>query len=90
LVADLQASARDRLILKSTIDLAHGLGMKVVAEGVKDAATASLLAGLGCDQIQGYLIGRPMPADQLAAFLRDERAEPAPPGNTSQRLQVAL
>ncbi|KAA0238153.1 MAG: EAL domain-containing protein [Armatimonadetes bacterium] len=56
LVEGAASSERDRLILKSTIDLAHGLGMLVVAEGVEDEATRAVLCGLGCDTIQGYLI----------------------------------
>jgi len=63
---------RDRLILKSTIKLAHSLGMKVVAEGVETEATRQALAGLGCDLIQGYLVAAPMPLDALAAFLAPE------------------
>jgi EAL domain-containing protein (putative c-di-GMP-specific phosphodiesterase class I)/GGDEF domain-containing protein len=67
LIGELKSSARDRLILKSTIDLAHSLGMSVVAEGVEDATELALLAGMGCDTVQGYLISRPIAAD---AFLR--------------------
>jgi EAL domain-containing protein (putative c-di-GMP-specific phosphodiesterase class I) len=52
-------TTRDRLILKSTIDLAHALGMSVVAEGVEDEATFAILSSLGCDDVQGYLIARP-------------------------------
>lgn len=63
---------RDRLILKSTIKLAHGLGMKVVAEGVENETTRQALAALGCDLIQGYLVAAPMPLEALAAFLAPE------------------
>ncbi len=66
LIGEMKSSARDRLILKSTIDLAHGLGMSVVAEGVEDAATVSLLAAMGCDGVQGFLISLPISAQ---AFL---------------------
>jgi EAL domain-containing protein (putative c-di-GMP-specific phosphodiesterase class I)/CHASE2 domain-containing sensor protein/GGDEF domain-containing protein len=74
LIGELKSSARDRLILKSTIDLAHSLGMSVVAEGVEDGAELALLAGMGCDTVQGFLISRPIAAD---AFLRlaDRRQE---------------
>ena len=65
LIRDL--TTRDRLILKSTIDLAHGLGMSVVAEGVEDEATLAILSLLGCDSVQGYLIARPV---ALADFAR--------------------
>lgn len=52
--------ARDALLVKSTIDLAHGLGMKVTAEGVETPTALALLRGMGCDMAQGYLIGRPV------------------------------
>jgi EAL domain-containing protein (putative c-di-GMP-specific phosphodiesterase class I)/CHASE2 domain-containing sensor protein/GGDEF domain-containing protein len=83
LVGELKSSGRDRLILKSTIDLAHSLGMSVVAEGVEDAAELALLAGMGCDTVQGFLISRPIAAD---AFLRlaDRRQEaPVPTAPSS-------
>ncbi len=67
LIGDLTTNVRDRLILKSTIDLAHGLGMSVVAEGVEDEATLSALSTLGCDVVQGYMIARP---GALADFAR--------------------
>ncbi|HCJ18188.1 MAG TPA: hypothetical protein DHV57_12320, partial [Hyphomonas sp.] len=53
---------------KSTFDLAHALGMRVVCEGVEDEATYAALKALGCDAIQGYLTGRPMAVDKLIAF----------------------
>jgi diguanylate cyclase (GGDEF)-like protein len=53
------------VIVRSTIDLAHGLGLKVVAEGVEDQATYDALASLGCDQMQGYHIARAMSAAAL-------------------------
>ena len=62
---------RDRLLVKSTIDLAHGLGMKVVAEGVETAEAIALLAGMGCDYAQGYHIARPMPIEDVISFLDD-------------------
>lgn len=60
-VLGLDESARDGLLVKSTIDLAHGLGLKVTAEGVETPTALALLRGMGCDMAQGYLIGRPMP-----------------------------
>lgn len=65
LIADITTSSRDRLILKSTIDLAHSLGMSVVAEGVENEMARAVLVGLGCDTIQGYLISRPLPLTDL-------------------------
>src|SRR5258705_209487 len=64
-------SQRDALLIRSTIDLAHGLGMRVVAEGVEDAPAAAMLAGMGCDYAQGFFIARPMPLKELLRFLDD-------------------
>jgi EAL domain-containing protein (putative c-di-GMP-specific phosphodiesterase class I) len=62
----------DRVIVRSTIDLAHNLGLRVVAEGVEDRATFSLLATLGCDEIQGYFVSKPLTADGLLLWLTNE------------------
>ena len=53
-------------IVESIIDLAHRLGMEVVAEGVEDEATLSYLDAHGVDLVQGYHLGRPMPAEDVA------------------------
>ncbi|WP_332639748.1 EAL domain-containing protein [Brevundimonas sp.] len=71
-ILGLDDSARDGLLVKSTIDLAHGLGLKVTAEGVETPTALALLRGMGCDMAQGYLIGRPAP---MAALL--DRLAPA-------------
>jgi diguanylate cyclase len=65
----LDTSHRDPLIVRSTIDLAHALGMVVTAEGVESPAAFALLSVMGCDIVQGYLIGRPMPLANLPDFL---------------------
>ncbi len=69
-VLTMTEDANDRTIVRSVIDLAHNLGKRVVAEGVEDEATLDALRGYGCDRAQGYLIGRPMPADALADLVR--------------------
>lgn len=69
LVVAVADSQRDRLILKSTIDLAHSLGMSVVAEGVETAEVQAALAVMGCDAVQGYLISGPVPLAELTEFL---------------------
>jgi EAL domain-containing protein (putative c-di-GMP-specific phosphodiesterase class I) len=66
-------SQRDALLIRSTIDLAHGLGMRVVAEGVEGAAAAALLTGMGCDFAQGYFIARPAPLKELLRFLDETK-----------------
>lgn len=55
----------DQLMVRSTIELGQSLGFKVVAEGVEDEATLSMLRDLGCDRAQGYHIGKPMPFAEL-------------------------
>lgn len=65
-IESLEHSSRDALLVKSTIDLAHSLGMKVTAEGVENESTLAALKGMGCDRIQGYYIGKPMPEAEFA------------------------
>ena len=60
-VMSLDESGRDALLVKSTIDLAHSLGMTITAEGVETPTALALLRGMGCDTAQGYLIARPLP-----------------------------
>ncbi len=60
-------------IVRSTVQLAHILGATVVAEGIETSTELNRLAVHGCDIGQGYLIGHPLPADQLAALLRARR-----------------
>ncbi|GAC1520838.1 MAG: hypothetical protein NVS3B14_22550 [Ktedonobacteraceae bacterium] len=63
----------DQAIVRSTVDLAHSLGMRVVAEGVEDRVTWNLLAALKCDIAQGYYLSRPMPAQELEHWLSDKK-----------------
>jgi diguanylate cyclase (GGDEF)-like protein/PAS domain S-box-containing protein len=67
----------DAVIVRSTIDLAHNIGLRVVAEGVEDKATYDLLAGMRCDSVQGFFISRPLEAGDLVAWLRDSAWQPA-------------
>lgn len=64
-------------LLRAIVDLGHSLSMSVIAEGVETAEQAALVQLLGCDFIQGYFTGRPMPLDRLEAWL-DDAAAPAP------------
>ncbi len=66
--------ASDAVIVRSTIDLAHNMGLVVVAEGVEDEATLERLRALGCDIVQGFLLSRPMMADEVAAWMRSAGA----------------
>jgi EAL domain-containing protein (putative c-di-GMP-specific phosphodiesterase class I)/GGDEF domain-containing protein len=71
-VQNITSSQRDALLVRSTIDLAHGLGMNVTAEGVETPAAFSLLAGMNCDMAQGFLISRPVSVEEFIALLGDE------------------
>jgi EAL domain-containing protein (putative c-di-GMP-specific phosphodiesterase class I)/GGDEF domain-containing protein len=74
-VVNLAAGQREALLVKSTVDLAHALGLKVVAEGVETAEGLALLQSMGCDMAQGYHIAKPM---TLAALLDFLAAHPTP------------
>lgn len=71
---DATTDARACAIVRSTVDLAHSLGLCIVAEGVETAETLELLAAMGCDQAQGYFISRPVPADKVGAIVDCEPA----------------
>jgi diguanylate cyclase (GGDEF)-like protein len=67
-VRNMQSDRDDEMIVRSTIDLAHNLGIMVVAEGVETAEAWNLLRELKCDQAQGYHMGRPMPVTEFSAW----------------------
>ncbi|MEA2443186.1 MAG: hypothetical protein QOJ12_478, partial [Thermoleophilales bacterium] len=58
----------DAMIVRSTIDLGHNLGLRVVAEGIEDETTWNALRNFGCDFGQGYYMSRPVPADEIVPF----------------------
>ena len=58
--------------MRAIIVMGHSLGLQVVAEGVEDEAQRQVLREVGCDQLQGYLIGRPMPAGELTRLLEQQ------------------
>lgn len=68
-VLQLDTSGRDALMVKSTVDLGHSLGLEIVAEGVETAEALARLSAMGCDLAQGYFIARPMPLDDFTGFL---------------------
>jgi EAL domain-containing protein (putative c-di-GMP-specific phosphodiesterase class I) len=70
-VRDLVEDANDRAIAQATIALAHSLGLKVVAEGVETEEQARMLREFGCDEMQGYLFGRPGPIEQIGPIVRE-------------------
>src|SRR4051794_2147858 len=78
-VMDMAIDASDAAIVRSTIDLAHNLGLRVVAEGVESHQAWTRLTELGCDLAQGFYVSRPLPAADLGRLLGERvTATPAP------------
>jgi diguanylate cyclase (GGDEF)-like protein len=69
-VTSLRSDGEDVAIVRAIVDLGRHLGLDVVAEGVEDQLTWDLLAGMGCDLVQGYHLGRPMPVADLLGWLQ--------------------
>ncbi len=69
-VMDMISNENDAIIVRATIDLAHNLGLKIVAEGVKDKPTWEILRVLGCDIGQGYFISKPVPPGVFTKWLK--------------------
>jgi EAL domain-containing protein (putative c-di-GMP-specific phosphodiesterase class I) len=67
-VRDIVSNPDDQLIVRATIELAHTLDLKVVAEGVESLAVFDLLAEMNCDHVQGYYISRPLEVEQVASW----------------------
>ncbi len=68
----------DAIIVRSTIELGHNMGLSLVAEGVESEEIFQLLARYGCDTAQGYWIARPLPADAFEHWWRQRTARAAP------------
>jgi predicted signal transduction protein with EAL and GGDEF domain len=75
-VLEMADDETDEAIVRSMIELAHNLGLRVVAEGVESAEAWMRLAALGCDLAQGFHLARPLPASGVLALLEAERDEP--------------
>jgi diguanylate cyclase (GGDEF)-like protein len=78
-VSNMSEDADMMTIVRSTIELGHNLGLKVVAEGIEDSKAYALLRGLGCDFAQGYYISPPMPAEALPDWLNGSVTMRRPP-----------
>lgn len=76
-VRHLRPETEDAAIVQAVINLGHHLGLSVIAEGVETVVQRDLLYRWGCDEIQGYLYGRPLPADKATQFLFDHATTPA-------------
>ena len=72
-VRDLTQNSEDAAIIRAIIAMAHSLDLKVVAEGVETIEQRDFLVAQRCDELQGYLIGRPLPAHALEEGLRQAR-----------------
>lgn len=76
-IMHLNQSPKDQLIVRSTIEMAHGLGFQVVAEGVENNESLDLLKQFQCDQVQGYYISKPIAADAVTEWRRNYVEEPS-------------
>jgi len=83
-VIELASKKDDGLIVQSTIDLAHKLGLVVVAEGVEDQAAWQMLVAQGCDFAQGYHLSRPLPAEDLERWWGERAAGSHQPGRRAE------
>ena len=77
-VRDMLDDPADLAITRAIIGLGHTLGLRVVAEGVEHVEEASILGQAGCDELQGYLFGRPMPDADFQAWLVGRSIVPSP------------
>jgi diguanylate cyclase (GGDEF)-like protein len=75
-IQGLESDVEFGTIVRSAIDMGHGLGLKVVAEGIESESAATLLREFGCDVAQGYLYARPMPCDALEKWLEGRQRVP--------------
>ena len=71
-IMDMAGSDSDMMIVKTMITLAHGLGKRILAEGVEDENQLGLLKRMSCDAVQGYLIAKPLPEADALQFLRSK------------------
>lgn len=74
LIIDITESESSRLIVKASIDMAQGLGYRVVAEGIEDTETYQLLKQLGCDELQGFWLCKPKPLQEVCQWLLSRKS----------------
>jgi len=72
-LADIGSDKKARVLVSGLIDLAHDLNCSVIAEGVESDEQVRLLAELGCDVIQGFLVSRPLPFDEIPAYMKSAK-----------------
>ena len=68
-VTTLPSSESDQIMVRSTVNLAHDLGLQVVAEGIEDEETLNLLKEMGCDYAQGYFISKPIGPNEFLELI---------------------
>ncbi|HEX7236899.1 MAG TPA: EAL domain-containing protein [Gammaproteobacteria bacterium] len=88
-VVDLETRSQNRVIVESTLQMAHALGLQVVAEGVETKWVEEYLRSIGYDVAQGYLFARPMAAEDCSNWIRRERAEGGEPGRPLSRASAS-
>lgn len=76
-IMDLPGDKENEVLVQAIIAMAHGLRLEVIGEGVETAEQWQYLRSLGCDFVQGYYFGKPMPRDEFEAFLEAEQTKPA-------------
>jgi diguanylate cyclase len=79
-VLNMATDENDAVIARSIIDLAHNLGLRVVAEGVESEQAKERLVALGCDEVQGFWLARPMPAATCFSWLQEHQLASIPAG----------
>ncbi|HYD30879.1 MAG TPA: EAL domain-containing protein [Azospirillaceae bacterium] len=72
---DVPENVRNNALVRAAVGMAHGLGLSVVAEGVETVEQHWFLQSVGCDMLQGYLFGYPMPPETFAAIIRDQQTQ---------------
>ena len=75
-IQELESRAEFATVVRAAIEMGHGLGLKVVAEGIETEVAATLLRGFGCDVAQGYLYAKPMPVEALEKWLEGKERVP--------------
>ncbi len=84
-ITHLRHDAQDRLIVQAMVQLARGLGLVTVAEGIEDRELATLLCEMGCDEAQGYLYSKPLPPAELERWMAAAHdPAPAPPPRAAE------
>jgi diguanylate cyclase (GGDEF)-like protein len=84
-IKEIATQPDDAAITTAIIAMGHALGLRVIAEGVETEAHLSLLQKQGCDEVQGYLVGRPVPPDRFVDHLTRKRSGPITPAARRQR-----